>query len=365
MSCRFDIESSDTLDTMRVVSIAGARPQFIKVAPIARAALELGIEHQIVHTGQHYDAALSDNIFKDLEIPPPVRNLNVGSGSHSFQTSEIMLKIEVAFKELEPDWILVYGDTNSTLAAALVAVKMGLKLAHVESGLRSFDKRMPEEINRLVTDQISDLLFAPTQSAMINLSNENLGTRSILSGDVMYDVILWESARNKSSDNDIFCSLPSSFYLVTIHRPENTDNKEKLKEIIQALMTLDNPSIIAAHPRLLKQLKKFEIDVGHNNLLFIDPPNHSDLLAIAKSSQGVITDSGGLQKEAYLLGIRCTTVRASTEWLETLDEGWNILIPDLSHLFETVNRVIPKEKPVHHYGEGNASQIILQTLLDA
>jgi UDP-N-acetylglucosamine 2-epimerase (non-hydrolysing) len=349
---------------MRVISIVGARPQFIKVAPIARAALELGIEHHIVHTGQHYDAALSENIFRDLEIPPPVRNLNVGSGSHSFQTSEIMLKIEVAFKELEPDWVLVYGDTNSTLAAALVAVKMGLKLAHVESGLRSFDKRMPEEINRLVTDQISDILFAPTQSAMINLSNENLEARSFLSGDVMYDVILWEKAREKSSDNSIFCSLPSFFYLVTIHRPENTDNMERLKEIIQALITLDFPSIIAAHPRLLKQLKEFDIDVGHDNLLFIDPPNHSDLLAIAQSSQGVITDSGGLQKEAYLLGKKCTTVRASTEWLETLDESWNILVPDLTNLLEAVSRVIPKERPVQHYGEGKASQIILQRLLD-
>lgn len=350
---------------MRVISIVGARPQFIKVAPISRAALELEIEHQIIHTGQHYDAALSDNIFKDLEIPPPVKNLNVGSGSHSYQTSEIMRKIEGAFKELEPDWVLVYGDTNSTLAAALVAVKMGLKTAHIESGLRSFDKRMPEEINRLVTDQISDLLFAPTQSAMTNLSNEDLGDRSILSGDVMYDVILWESARNISGDNAILQSIPSSFYLVTIHRPENTDHRERLQEIVNALITLDYPCIIAAHPRLLKQLKTFDIEIEHGNLIFIDPPNHSDLLAIAQLSHGVITDSGGLQKEAYLLGIRCTTIRKSTEWLETLDERWNVLVPNLSHLLESVTRMIPKEKPLHHYGEGNASQIILQRLLDA
>lgn len=350
---------------MRVISIVGARPQFIKVAPIARAAIELGIQHQIVHTGQHYDASLSDNIFEDLEIPPPVKNLNVGSGSHSYQTSEIMVKIEDSFKELEPDWVLVYGDTNSTLAAALVAVKMRLKTAHVESGLRSFDKRMPEEINRLVTDQISDLLFAPTQSAMKNLSKEDLGVRSILSGDVMYDVILWESERNKLSQNMVIHSLPSSFYLVTIHRPENTDHRGRLQEIVQALMVLDFPCIIAAHPRLLKQLKSFDVNIRHENLIFIDPPNHSDLLAMAQLSHGVITDSGGLQKEAYFLGINCTTVRNSTEWLETLVNRWNVLVPDLRQLHEAVTRVKPNEKPLHHYGEGNASQIILQSLLDA
>jgi UDP-N-acetylglucosamine 2-epimerase (non-hydrolysing) len=350
---------------MRVISIVGARPQFIKVAPIARAAIEMGIDHQIVHTGQHYDAALSDNIFKDLAIPSPVKNLNVGSGTHAYQTSEIMLKIEESYEELGADWVLVYGDTNSTLAAALVAVKMGLKTAHIESGLRSFDKRMPEEINRLVTDQISDLLFAPTQSAMKNLADEDLVDRSILSGDVMYDVILWESARNKSSNNAILRSVPSSFYLVTIHRPENTDHGGRLQDIVQALITLDRPCVIAAHPRLIKQLKTFDIDREHRNLIFIEPPNHSDLLAIAQLSHGVITDSGGLQKEAYLLGISCTTVRNSTEWLETLDAGWNVLVPDLSDLLAVVTRTAPKEKPLHHYGEGNASQIILQRLLDA
>lgn len=349
---------------MRVLSVVGARPQFIKVAPIARAALDLGIDHQIVHTGQHYAATLSGNIFLDMGIPSPVVNLDVGSGNHSYQTSEIMRRIEKTFEEHNPDWVLVYGDTNSTLAATLVAVKMGIKTAHIESGLRSFDKSMPEEINRIVTDHISDLLFVPTQGAMNNLINEGLGDRSILTGDVMYDAILWELARNRSAEIAIPESIPQAFYLVTIHRPENTDHRDRLLEIFQSLTLLDYPSVIPAHPRLVKQLQVFGIDTTHPNLILIEPPNHSQLIEMVRLSRGVITDSGGLQKETFFLGIKCTTVRRSTEWLETLEDDWNILLPDLSHLLETATRMAPKKKPLEHFGDGSAALSILKELLE-
>jgi UDP-N-acetylglucosamine 2-epimerase (non-hydrolysing) len=348
---------------MRVLSVVGARPQFIKAAPIFRAALELGIDHQIVHTGQHYDATLSENIFLDMGIPSPIVNLDVGSGTHSYQTSEIMRRIEKTFEEHHPDWVLVYGDTNSTLAAALVAVQMNVKTAHIESGLRSFDKSMPEEINRVITDHVTDLLFAPTQGAMNNLSNEGLGDRSILVGDVMYDAILWQLERNRSAEIAIPELVPQAFYLVTIHRPENTDHRDRLHEVIQSLKMLDYPSVIPAHPRLVKQLEVFGISTTHPNLILIEPPNHSQLIEMVRLSRGVITDSGGLQKETFFMGIKCTTVRRSTEWLETLEDDWNILLPDLSHLLETATRTAPKRKPLGHFGDGSAALLILKELL--
>ena len=348
---------------MRVISVVGARPQFIKVASIARAASKLEVDHRIIHTGQHYDEALSANIFKDLEIAAPQVNLSVGSGSHAYQTSEILARIEVHLEEMKPDWVLVYGDTNSTLGAALASVKLGFRTAHIEAGLRSFDRSMPEEINRIAVDHLSDLLFAPTQIAMQNLQNENLSNRSILVGDVMKDVILWQIGRMDLTNISLPSNIPKSFYFVTLHRVENTDNLIRLTEIVKALELLEYPCVIAAHPRLTKQIKKFGITFDENRLLFIEPPNHSLLLTLVRMSLGVITDSGGLQKEAYILGKICTTIRTTTEWLETLDHNWNVLVPSANLLLDQVNRSVPDKPPSQHFGHGNASEIIFERLL--
>lgn len=349
---------------MRVLSVVGARPQFVKLAPIARA-MRNQIDHVVVHTGQHYDERMSDVFFRDLEIDAPDVNLAVGSGGHGTQTAAMLAGLEPVFKEHEPDWVLVYGDTNSTIAAALAAVKIHIPVAHLEAGLRSFNRRMPEEHNRVLTDHASDLLLAPTQVAMGHLEREGLLRRSVLVGDVMTDVLF--SVRDQVRKRGV--ALPEGFErgryrVATLHRPDNTDDPQRLTQILEGLASLDLPVLLAVHPRLKTLALQHGITLQRGAIVPIDPLPYPELVAAVMGSAGVITDSGGLQKEAFLLGVPCTTVRPETEWVETVDLGWNVLVSDdLSQLPSAVQRSMPKATDATPYGDGTAAQSVVETLL--
>ncbi|CAN5343865.1 UDP-N-acetylglucosamine 2-epimerase (non-hydrolyzing) [soil metagenome] len=344
---------------MRIVSVVGARPQFVKLAPIA-AATEGRAEHIIVHTGQHYDEAMSDVFFRDLGIPAPEVNLEVGSGSHGRQTGRMLELLEREFERLSPDWVLVYGDTNSTVAAALAAVKMHLPVAHLEAGLRSFNRRMPEEHNRVITDHAADLLLAPTRLAMEHLAHEGLGGRSVLVGDVMTDVLYRVRDQGRQNPLDF---LDGSYYVATIHRPDNTDDPARLLRIIDVLAGLDRPVVLLAHPRVrtIAEQNGIPLDVG--GLQSRDPLPYPELVAAVRHSAGVITDSGGLQKEAFLLRVPATTIRLETEWVETVDLGWNWLANDPDDIAAAVSRPTPTPTDATPYGDGHAAGAVVDELL--
>jgi UDP-N-acetylglucosamine 2-epimerase (non-hydrolysing) len=344
---------------MKIVSIVGARPQFIKLAPIAWQAKGI-CEHLIVHTGQHYDALLSDVFFSELNIPNPSEVIISGSGTHSEQTARILIGLEKALEKLKPDKVIVYGDTNSTLAGALCASKMKIKVGHIEAGLRSFNKSMPEEINRVISDHISDLLFAPTVSAMNNLDREGLSGKSLLVGDLMLELLNhFKSKLEGFGANEkikrIFC---------TIHRAENTDSPARLSEIIEKLSKSKLPVDLFAHPRLLYKSKQFGIELAKGQINVKNPLSYFKAIKLVKNYVGVITDSGGLQKEAYFLSTPCLTVRNETEWPETLNNNWNRLDPSLSYVVRNW-WIVPDEKPVlSEYGDGNSSIKILEALMN-
>ena len=343
----------------RFLSVIGTRPQLMKLAPIIEAFDGLGMSHDYIDTGQHYDPTLSADIQKDLGIKKPIANLRVGSHSHAVQTAKIMERLESELVQLKPETLFVYGDTNSTLAATLVAVKIGIRVAHIEAGLRSFNRSMPEEINRIATDHLSDLLFCPTQTAMINLGSEGLEYKSQNVGDVMCDLLYRD--RDKFLPVDYAShGLVGGFLVATIHRAENTDSHERLKVILVALSRLTNQVVLFAHPRLIKRLEEFNLALP-NNILLKDPVTHTELLSWACTSAGVITDSGGLQKEAFILKIPCNTLRSETEWPETLENGWNVLISDPYMLSEVLNtdRNRPHSSP---FGDGNAANKIVKSL---
>jgi UDP-N-acetylglucosamine 2-epimerase (non-hydrolysing) len=348
---------------MRVVSIVGARPQFVKLAPIAEALAAAGVDHSIVHTGQHYDANMSDAFFADLRIPEPNVNLEVGSGTHGAQTGAMLAALDPVLGDLAPDWVLVYGDTNSTLAGALSAVKQHLPVAHLEAGLRSFNRGMPEEHNRVLTDHAADLLLAPTATAMQHLADEGLGGRSVLVGDVMADVCL------RVADSVADDPLPAvaegldagGYCAATIHRAENTDDPTRLRAIVQALQHLPLPVVLMAHPRLRARAAAADLTMEQGALRVVDPQPYPQMIGLVAKSRSVLTDSGGLQKEAYLLGVPCTTLRTETEWLETLEGGWNVLRPDLDGLGAAALREpsSPRKTP---YGQGHAARIVAEVL---
>lgn len=346
--------------------MVGARPQFVKLAPIAQA-MNGRTYHLIAHTGQHYDELMSDVFFRDLGIPEPDYNLAVGSGKHGEQTGAMLAGLEKVFEEAEPDVVLVYGDTNSTLAAALAAVKMHIPVAHLEAGLRSFNRRMPEEHNRVLTDHVSDLLLSPTQVGMDHLANEGLADRSVLVGDVMTDVLY--SVRDKLSGEP--AALPAGFesgdyYLCTIHRPDNTDDPTRLSAIVDALSALDKPTLLLAHPRLRSLAKKHGIDLDAGSLHSSQPLAYPQLVNAVANSSGVVTDSGGLQKEAFLLRVPCTTIRPETEWVETVNLGWNVLVnDDLSVLPSVVERSVPTSTDATPYGDGHAAERTVDALFEA
>lgn len=348
---------------MKVLSIVGARPQFVKLAPIAHALDRAGHDHVIVHTGQHYDAKMSDVFFTDLAIPAPDVHLGVGSGSHGVQTGAMLGQLDEVLLDHDPDWVLVYGDTNSTIAGALAAVKLHYPLAHLEAGLRSFNRRMPEEHNRVLTDHAADLCLAPTEVARDHLAAEGLADRAVVTGDVMTDVCLSIADRVRDTTPDLPGGLAVGEYILsTIHRAENTDDAERLSAIINGLAALPHPVLLTAHPRLVAKAGEHGIDLDQGALTTIEPLDYPAMVSAVMHARAVVTDSGGLQKEAFLLRTPCTTVRTETEWTETVDLGWNVLATDLSALPEMVNRPAPTPTDAAPYGDGDAATRTVQAL---
>ncbi|HEX2704511.1 MAG TPA: UDP-N-acetylglucosamine 2-epimerase (non-hydrolyzing) [Candidatus Lustribacter sp.] len=349
---------------MKVLSVVGARPQFVKLAPIAAQLSLEGHEHVIVHTGQHYDALLSDVFFADLSIPAPDVHLGVGSGSHGVQTGSMLAAMDAVFEEHHPDWVLVYGDTNSTLAGAVSAVKLHLPLAHLEAGLRSFNRRMPEEHNRVLTDHAADLCLAPTQVAMDHLADEGLARRAVLVGDVMTDVCFRVRAAMAARAPELPDGVdPAQPYLVaTIHRADNTDDPDRLRAVIEALADLPVPVVLLAHPRLVSRAASFGVDLRAGALHPGAPLPYPQMVRAVESAAGVVTDSGGLQKEAFLLGTPCTTLRTETEWTETLVDGWNILDPGLTQVRQVAVRARPTQPRATPYGDGTAARAAVDAL---
>lgn len=342
---------------MRFISIVGARPQFIKLAPVSRA-LRLRHEEVIIHTGQHYDAALSGQFFAELAIPAPDYHLGIGSASHGAQTGRMLEAIEGVLLKERPDGVVVFGDTNSTLAGALAAAKLHLPVAHVEAGLRSFNRAMPEEINRVLTDHLSSWLFPPTETARAHLAREGITAGVEVVGDVMYDVLkqvqpgLAERAGALLSELGI---APGTYLLLTIHRPANTDDPVRLRQVARAIGDLGKPVIFPVHPRTRKCIEQYHL-TWNAQVQLIEPLGHLDMLALVQAAKRVVTDSGGVQKEAFLLGAPCVTLREETEWPETLEGGWNILVGSRPEaIVEAIERPQPKPLYRHPFGEGDAA----------
>jgi UDP-N-acetylglucosamine 2-epimerase (non-hydrolysing) len=351
---------------MRVLSIVGARPQFVKLAPVAGALKARDIEHIIIHTGQHYDREMSGVFFEHLSIPAPNINLEIGSASHGAQTGRMLAALEPVLDRERPDWTVVFGDTNSTLAGALAAVKLNLPVVHVEAGLRSFNRRMPEEHNRVLVDHCSDLLLAPTDTAMRNLALEGLADRAVNVGDVMAEVCL----KTRDAVATIPLALPAAispdrpYLLATIHRAENTDERDRLAAILAVLHDMPVEVLLLPHPRLLARAAAFNLEIEGGSLHLAQPLAYPQMIRVLMSSVGVVTDSGGLQKEAYLLCIPCTTLRSETEWVETLINGWNLLDPELTLLKQFAVREVQthREHERSHYGRGDAAKRIVACL---
>jgi UDP-N-acetylglucosamine 2-epimerase (non-hydrolysing) len=315
-------------------------------------------EHFVVHSGQHYDPNMSDVFFEGLDLPAPTVNLEVGSSSHAVQTAETLRRLEPVLRDLDPSVVLVYGDTNTTLAGALACAKSSHFLAHVEAGLRSGNRSMPEEVNRVVTDHCADLLFAPTAEALGHLRAEGLGSRAVLTGDVMADVLLDVAAsmpHERAKDHD------PAYVVATLHRPANTDDHDRLRMLLHALSTLPIEVRLVAHPRLVAAADSAGLELSRGAIRVWEPQGYLDMIRLVQGSRGVVTDSGGLQKEAYLLGVPCTTLRAETEWPETLQGGWNVLAPDGDGLVELAARRVSEQRE-RPYGAGDAAQRIVAAL---
>jgi UDP-N-acetylglucosamine 2-epimerase len=415
---------------MKIATIIGARPQFIKAAAVSRAIAihnrdvsrltpnSSRLTEILIHTGQHYDDDMSAIFFRELEIPEPNYNLEVGSGPHGRQTGRMLAAIEEVLIAEKPDWVLIYGDTNSTLAGALAAAKLHIPIAHVEAGLRSFNRRMPEEINRIVADQLSTLLFCPSQTAVDNLAAEGIGKNEglypffsqkklgavpvfsevtaaekmgavpnfqtvALTGDVMADALQF-AATKATAQSDILARLglkPQGYLLATLHRAENTDDPDRLGVIITALSELaaQEPVILPLHPRTKKILERtLNLEPGTLNieprtlnlerpsLRFLDPVGYFDIIALEKSARMLLTDSGGMQKEAYWLKVPCVTLRDETEWVETVASGWNILTgADRGRIIDAVRTFKPPAAHTPLYGDGKAATRCLQALLES
>lgn len=358
---------------MKVVTVVGARPQFIKAAAVSRV-LRKNHKEILIHTGQHYDGNMSDIFFEELHIPKPDRNLGVGSGSHGKQTAAMLEGIEQVLLEEEPDCLLIYGDTNSTLAGAIAASKLLIPVAHVEAGLRSFNKKMPEEQNRILTDHVSELLLCPTDTAVENLNREGITNGVYQVGDVMCDAVLYYSRIMERQDAAFYfnqleglfdkVTVPEYWYMATIHRAENTDDLGKIDEILSAFEEFDAPVIFPVHPRTRGMVGELYRKKRYQNILFIQPVGYLAMLYLVKHAIKTITDSGGLQKETYLLGTPCITVREQTEWVETLNGNFNILArPEkediLKKVFETS---IKQDERTAYYGDGHASEKICTLL---
>jgi UDP-GlcNAc3NAcA epimerase len=351
---------------MKIFTIVGARPQFIKAAPMSLALRQQHHEF-LVHTGQHYDDAMSDIFFRQLGIPQPDVNLGIGSGSHAVQTAGMMVDLERLMLEQSPDWVLVYGDTNSTLAAALAASKIQVRVAHVEAGLRSFNRAMPEEINRVLTDHVADMLFCPTDAAVSNLAAEGVTRGVVRTGDIMADTVLrYQQAAQQESQflDNLGLEKGAEYILATIHRPVNADSDAVLAEIMSAFNTVDIPVIFPVHPRTRGRLLALSVPPA-SHVHLVEPVGYFDMLALNAGASVIVTDSGGLQKEAYLLETPCVTVRSETEWVETVEAGWNRLArPERVHLGAQI-AAARADRPVTHpdfYGDGHAAETMVKAL---
>ena len=357
---------------MKICTIVGARPQFIKAATVSRViASNPEINEVIVHTGQHYDANMSHQFFDELNIPNPGYNLNIGSGSHGKQTGQMLAAIEDVLLLEKPDWVLVYGDTNSTVAGALAAVKLHIAVAHVEAGLRSFNRKMPEEINRITADHLSSILFSPTENGYQQLLNEGIATDQIYNvGDVMYDATLYSNEYNSKRNTavDALNLIDKPYSLVTFHRAENTDCEQRLKNICNALIELSSTIqiVFPAHPRTLAVLNKLQLRKKlEEKMMIIEPVGYLDMLALEQHAQWIITDSGGVQKEAYFNRVPCITLRDETEWVELITVGWNRLCSpgqpfSLISFMNDQPHCLPRTDKL--YGDGHAAEKIVDIL---
>ncbi|MFW6016696.1 MAG: non-hydrolyzing UDP-N-acetylglucosamine 2-epimerase [bacterium] len=352
---------------MKILTIIGARPQFIKLAPVSR---EIRKEHQevLVHTGQHYDDYMSKIFFEELNIPKPDYNLGIGSASHGKQTGEMLIEIEKVILHEKPNYVIVYGDTNSTIAGALASSKLHVPLIHVEAGLRSYNKKMPEEQNRILTDHISDILLCPTQTAVKNLRQEGIIEGVYNIGDIMYDSVLYnyKIAEKKSNILNKLYLENDGYYLATVHRAENTDKKNKLLTILEAFNELDKPVIFPIHPRTNSKLEQYGKETNiYQNVRFIQPVSYLDMINLIAGCKKVLTDSGGLQKEAYFLDTPCITLRNQTEWVETLKNNWNILVKiKKEEILEKVSAQNTEniDKDNNYFGDGKAAKKLLNII---
>jgi len=358
---------------MKILSIVGARPEFIKAALVSRKLRERGIKEILVHTGQHYDFNMSDIFFQELNLPKPDYHLGVGSGSHSEQTGKMLMRIEKVSLKEKPDVVLVYGDINTTLAEALAAVKLHIPLAHIEAGLRSYNKDMPEEINRVLTDHCSDILFAPTDTAVENLKKEGITKGIFKVGDVMFDVVL--EVKNRVDEEKILTKYglkPKDFILVTIHRAENTDIRENLENIWDALKDIANSGIkvfFPVHPRTKKALENHGLINGKvsENLIIVQPVPYFEMIALESNAKVIITDSGGVQKEGYFLKTPCIIPRNETEWVELVKIGWNKVAGNkkesiIKETMKAYSKDVSSKEWIDFYGGGKPSERIVEVL---
>jgi UDP-N-acetylglucosamine 2-epimerase len=381
---------------MKIISIVGARPQFIKLSPIVRAQNKYyrDVNHIILHTGQHYDYTMNKIFFDELGLPEPQYNLEVGSVNHGMQTGLMLSRIEEVLLKEEPDWVLVYGDTNSTIAAALSAAKLHIPVAHIEAGLRSYNKNMPEEVNRVLTDHMSTILFCPTHQAIDNLRKEgfsnilfngslasktslqsaemtaNIDTPIVINtGDVMYDAVLLslEIANCRSTILKTLGLTPKNYFLATIHRAENTDNDDMLLNIINSFneIAISKEIIFPLHPRTRKKLRNVSLLNINPRVRICEPVGYFDMLMLLQNAERIFTDSGGIQKEAYILGTPCITLRNQTEWIETVNDGLNVICgTNRDKIIEASRRPFNASRKSEAYGDGIASDSILLTLLN-
>lgn len=357
---------------MKIVTVVGARPQFIKAAAFSRAVLarrESGVSEVLVHTGQHHDEKMSDVFFDELGIAAPAHNLAIAGGTHGEMTGRMLQALERVLIAERPDWVLIYGDTNSTLAAAIAASKLHMPIAHVEAGLRSFNMRMPEEINRILSDRVSSLLLCPTDLAVANLASEGLTSGVHLVGDVMYDMALLMARVAEARTNTLgqIGVSPKKYVLATCHRAENTDDPAALAGIVRGLATIATarPVVLPIHPRTRAKIAEYGMLDALGAVTVVDPVSYLDMVTLEKNAEFIVTDSGGVQKEAFFYRVPCITTREETEWVETVDAGWNTLVGSdparIAAAVELLGRAQRRE--VNPYGVGDAAQRVLDLLI--
>lgn len=348
---------------MRVLSVVGARPQFVKAALLSAEFARRGIEEILVHTGQHYDRGMSDVFFEQLQIPEPRYHLGVGSGGHGAQTGEMLKRLEPIVEDEQPDWLLVYGDTNSTLAGALVGAKLHVPVAHVEAGLRSFNRTMPEEINRIVADHVGDLLLVPNAQAAQQLASEGVTNGVRVVGDLMVDLAK-RVAASLPPQPEILERLQlhaRSYCVATIHRASNTDDERTFARLVEGLRGVDLPVVFPVHPRTRAIAQRMGVGEG-DNIIPCEPLPYVEMIGLVSRSVTVFTDSGGLQKEAFVLKVPCVTLREETEWIETLEDGWNVLAGSDPQKIAAASKRLTPARQGSPYGDGSAARSIVDAL---